>query len=157
MRQPGRSGRKGGTLENGFGGDKLLVKAAEDERLVLHKRSANCESAKFIVQSRLLGQVIACRIGDKTLPLAIVQRVEDRVVLTLINASVPGIAAGFRDDVNHRTGIAAILRAKIVGNKHVLLHEFHIADKQPGAAYAVVIVVLTVNLLVIVAAAQTVG
>ena len=64
-----RSGRNIGALENGFGRENFLVKTAEDERLVLHDRSANCESAKLIIQTRLLGQVIACCIGHKAVLL----------------------------------------------------------------------------------------
>ena len=57
---------QGWCLENGFGRDKFLVKTAEDEQLVLHHRSANGEPGEFIIQPRLLGQVIACCIGAQS-------------------------------------------------------------------------------------------
>src|SRR5215469_11708734 len=69
---------------------------------------------------------------------------------------MPGVCAGFSDDVYYRAGVAAILRAKLVGHQNVLLHKLRVADKQGGATNAVVIVVLTVDLLVIIAATQAV-
>src|SRR5262249_16741489 len=48
------------------------------------------------------------------------------------------------------------LGAKVVCNQNVLLHEFGIAQEQPWATDAVVVIVLAVNLLVVVAPAQAV-
>src|SRR5262249_39523088 len=61
------------------------------------------------------------------------------------------------DDVHHRTGVASVFRPKLAGDQNVLLDKLRIGDKQTGTADAVVIVVLSVNLLVIVTSAKTVN
>src|SRR5215469_13534575 len=69
---------------------------------------------------------------------------------------MPVVSALLGDDVDYRTGVPAIFRAKLVGHDYILLHKLGIADEQSRAADAVVVVVLAVDFLVVVAAAQTV-
>ena len=60
------------------------------------------------------------------------------------------------DDVHHRTGIAAVFRTELVGDQHVLLHKLRVLNEKAWTADAVIVVVLTVNLLIVVATPQTV-
>ena len=69
---------------------------------------------------------------------------------------MPGIGTRFGDDVYNRTGIASVFGTELVGDEDVLLHEFRIGNEQARASDAIVVVILTVNLLVIVAAAESI-
>jgi hypothetical protein len=69
---------------------------------------------------------------------------------------VPRVSTGFGDDVHHRTGVAAVLRTELVGDQHVLLHKLRVLNEKAWTADAVIVVVLTVNLLIVVATPQTV-
>ena len=69
---------------------------------------------------------------------------------------MPGIAARLGHDVHDRTGVASVFRTELVGHQNVLRNKLGIRDEESGAADAVVIVVLAVDLLVIVATAQAV-
>src|ERR1041385_4118488 len=73
-----------------------------------------------------------------------------------IDTSVPCVGAGFCDDVHHRAGIAPVLRAKLAGDQDILLDEFGVRKEKARTTDAVVIIILPVDLLVIVAAAQAV-
>ena len=73
-----------------------------------------------------------------------------------VDAAMPGVGTGLGDDVYDRPGITPVLRPELVGDKNVLLNKFGVGNEQAGAADAVIIIVLSVDLLVIVAPAQTV-
>src|ERR1041385_5916668 len=73
-----------------------------------------------------------------------------------IDASVPCVGAGFCNDVHHRAGIASVLRAKLAGDQDVLLNEFGVRKEKARTTDAVVVIILAVDLLVIVAAAQAI-
>src|SRR5206468_4051514 len=72
-------------------------------------------------------------------------------------AAMPRVGARLGDHVDHGTGIAAIFRTKVIGNDHVLANVLRVGKKESRSTYAVVVVVLTVNFLVIVTATQAVA
>src|SRR5262252_9180513 len=86
----------------------------------------------------------------------IVQRIKGRVTLGTVDAAMPIVASRLRYNIDNRTGIAPVLRTKLVGDDDILLHELRIRKKQSGSANAVVIVVLAIDLLVVVASTQTI-
>src|SRR3979490_682965 len=69
---------------------------------------------------------------------------------------MPGVAARFGNDIYHRTGIASVFRAELVGDKNVLVDPFDVGNKNAWSGDAVIVVILTVALLVIVATAKAV-
>ena len=69
---------------------------------------------------------------------------------------MPDIRTLFSADIDHRAGIAAVFRTKVVGDGLVLTHKLGISHKYLWAADRIVVVVLPVNLLVIVSSAQSV-
>ena len=88
--------------------------------------------------------------------LYVAQGVQYRVALGAINRTVPIVRARLRRDVDYRTGVATVLRAEVVGRDLILINEFCITEENPGPSDRVVVVVLSVNLLVIVAPTQPV-
>src|SRR6185437_12186273 len=89
--------------------------------------------------------------------LCVAQRFSVRVSVLPEDASMPGVASGLCDYIDHRTCIAPVFRTELVGDDHVLADEFGVRQEQPGSADAVVIVILPVDFLVVIAAAQAVA
>src|SRR5258708_3817180 len=168
----GGSGSVGGGRVDAVPGEQIIVKTAEDKPLVLQDRSADGAAGEFVVAADRTALRIALRnvqvktglrsrqagVGSRLVGVSsgIAQGVQERVVLRAVNRSVPGVGARLGDDVDHRTGVASVFRTEVVGDDHVLLNEVGVADEQRGTADAVVVVVLAVDLLVVIAAAQTV-
>src|ERR1043166_552049 len=74
----------------------------------------------------------------------------------LVNAAMPCVGSRFCDDVHHGSGIASVFRTELVGHENILLDKLGIGNEEARTSHAVVVIILTVNLLVIVAAAQAV-
>src|SRR6185312_14418941 len=129
--------------------DHLLVEPAGEEPLVLHEGSAQSHSSELIIHARWFGQRIPGCIHIKIL-LKVGHGIEDRIVYVSVNAAMPRVAARFRDYVHHRTRIASVFRPELVGNQNVLVDPLGIRHEQAWAGYAVVVVVLTINLLIVV-------
>src|SRR5262249_23496794 len=164
--QTRRCRRGGGGRVDRAAREDLLVETAKHEQLVLDYRATDGAAAEFVIAARRTGETIAnqwltrqarCAPRLVGVALGIAQSIQEVAVFRTIQASMPGVAALLGDDVDYRTRVAPILRAKLVGDKHVLLNEFRVAYEQARAADAVVIVVLAIDFLVIVAAAQPVA
>ena len=82
--------------------------------------------------------------------------IQDGIVFVAINAAMPSIGARFGDDIHNRAGVASIFRAKLIGDQNILLNKFAVSHEKSWAAHAIVVVVLTIDLLVIVATAKSV-
>ena len=59
------------------------------------------------------------------------------------------VAARLRHDVNDRSGVASILRGKIIGDDLVFRHLALVVNEQRGAANTQIVIVRAVNLKVI--------
>src|SRR5262249_2152392 len=117
---------------------------------------ADGEASELVIGTWNRLQRVAVRIGREP-PLEVGHGVQPGVVLMFVDAAVPAVGSGFGDDVHHRTGVASVFRPKLAADQNVLLDKLRTGAKQTGTADAVVIVVLSVNLLVIVTSAKTVN
>src|SRR6185312_468402 len=130
------------------GGKDFLIKPPEEECPVLNQWSTNRKAAELVIRTR--------RFGETVIRLRGCHGVQNGVVLIHIDTAMPCVAAAFGDQVDHRTGVTSVLRAEIVGDDDILPHKLGITNKQCGPCDAVVIVVLTVDLLVVVAPAKSI-
>src|SRR6185312_5768005 len=112
-------------------------------------------SPKGVIHARRMRKRITGRIRSKIF-LETAHGVENRIVHGSIGAAMPVVASRFGDDVDYRTGIAAVLGAKLICDDNVLTHPLRVRHEQTRTGNAVVIVILSIDLLVVIASAQPV-
>src|ERR1043166_4200170 len=132
-------------------GEQIAVKSAKNEPLVLQYRAADGAAAELFIAAQRTSQGIALHrctgssgrhyAGYRSrqaavgawlilVLLRVGHRVQEVAVLGPEYRTMPGVGPGFRDDVDHGPGVAAVFRSKIVRDDHVLLHEVRVAHEK---------------------------
>src|SRR6266850_7591807 len=117
--------------------------------MILPERATNRSASEFIVEAGRLFQSFErlLRIG---------QGIENRVALCAIDRTVDVVGSRLGDDVDNRTGVASIFWAEVTCGDLIFRDEFGVGYGQAWAGNGIVVVVLSVDLLVVVASPETI-